>query len=111
DPALVKRLTRAAGGSPGQALALADPDLWACRGKLLAGLTRDRIDVRGLTAVFTECTDKAGKDAPAQRQQAALVLRLLMEALSDAQAIELGALDAADVGDDLPVLRALITRA
>ena len=72
--------------------------LAAAFAELLAGLTRDRIDVRGLTAVFTECTDKAGKDAPAQRQQAALVLRLLMEALSDAQAIELGALDAADVG-------------
>src|SRR5262249_2864594 len=35
DAALAERLVRLSGGSPGQALALADPELWAFRRKLL----------------------------------------------------------------------------
>ncbi len=111
DPATIKRLTHAAGGSPGQALALADPDLWNCRAKLLAGLTRERIDVRSVAAAFIECAEKVGKDAPAQRQRAALILRLLIEAFCDAQALALGALTETTAGEDLPLLRALIKRA
>src|SRR5262249_41270305 len=38
DPALAPRLARLSGGSPGQALALADPALWAFRRRLLEGL-------------------------------------------------------------------------
>ena len=55
------------GRQPRTALALTDDELWECRGKLLAGLARERIDGLRLAADFVKSAEKAGKDAPAQR--------------------------------------------
>src|SRR5207244_8012 len=62
-------------------------------------------------SLFVEFAEDAGKETALQRKRAALELRLLIEALSDAQALELGALSESAVGDDLPLLRALLKRA
>src|SRR5262249_9488232 len=44
DAALVERLVRLSGGSPGQARELADPGLWTFRQTLLEGVTRPQYD-------------------------------------------------------------------
>jgi DNA polymerase III subunit delta' len=83
DPQLASRLVKLAAGSPGQALALKEPELWEFRGKLLRGLAQPRIDSMALAKEFTEFAQSAGKETSEHRQRAALVLKLLVEALGD----------------------------
>ena len=110
DPAMRERLARLGGGSPGQALALADPDLWAFRRKLLEGLTRPRIDAPAVAKAWVEFTQDAGKEAVHQRRRARLVLRLLIEFLRCALAFGLGEEGGAG-GEDRPLLETLAGRA
>jgi DNA polymerase III subunit delta' len=91
DAKQAQRLARLAGGSPGQALALADPALWQFRKVLLEGLSGPRADTVGLARAWIEFIEEAGKETAAQRRRAALVLRLLMEFLKDALGVALGA--------------------
>jgi DNA polymerase-3 subunit delta' len=60
DPETRERLARLGGGSPGQALALADPELWGFRRTLLTGLTRQRFDSVALAKAWTEFVQDAG---------------------------------------------------
>src|SRR5207253_1902545 len=90
DAKLVERLARMSGGSPGQALALADPALWDFRRQLIAGLTRPRPDSVALAKSWTHFIEEAGKEAALQRRRAAQVLRLLIEFLNDAVRISVG---------------------
>jgi DNA polymerase III subunit delta' len=83
DAALRARLVRLGGGSPGQALALAEPELWTFRRTLLEGLAKPRIDAVGLAKAWVEFAQDAGKEAVHQRRRARLVLRLLIEFLGD----------------------------
>jgi DNA polymerase-3 subunit delta' len=103
DPAHLARLARVSGGSPGQALALSDPELWKFRGTLLEGLARLQPDTVGLARAWTAFVEEAGKDGSLQRGRAALVLRLLIEFLNDALAVALG--KAPKLADDLPLLQ------
>ena len=89
DPAMRELLARLGGGSPGQALALADPDLWEFRRTLLQGLTRPRFDSVALAKAWVEFVQDAGKEAVHQRRRARLVLRLLIDFLRDALAFGL----------------------
>ncbi|MCI0640412.1 MAG: DNA polymerase III subunit delta' [Gemmataceae bacterium] len=84
EAGLRRNLLHLAHGSPGQALALADPALWDFHKKLLEGLTRPKIDTIGLAKAFAEFAEDAGKEAALHRRRAALVLRLLIEGLTDA---------------------------
>ena len=70
DATLVEHLVRLADGSPGQAQALADTDLWAFRQKLLDGLTHVKIDTPALAKNFTVFVEEAGKDTALQRRRA-----------------------------------------
>lgn len=83
DPQLMPRLLKLAAGSPGEALALAEPALWSFRGTLLRGLGQPTIDTIALAKDFTEFVEDAGKEAVHQRRRAALVLKLLIEAWSE----------------------------
>jgi DNA polymerase-3 subunit delta' len=103
DPAHIARLVRLSGGSPGQALALADPDLWKFRGTLLGGLARSSPDTGALGRAFTEFVEEAGKESSSQRRRAALVLRLLIEFVDDALAVSVG--KAPKVADDASLLQ------
>src|SRR5262249_39103258 len=80
DAALVRRLARLGGGSPGQALALADPALWDFRRTFLQKLTAPPpIDSVALARAWTEFVGDGGEKSAAQRQRATLVLRLVID--------------------------------
>jgi DNA polymerase-3 subunit delta' len=111
DPAVLARLVRLAEGSPGQALALAEPALWDLRKRLLKGLAAARIDTLALGKSFIEFVEDAGKEGALQRRRAALTLKLLVDAFRDALRLGLGAeLKSADP-EDLRLIRALMDRA
>jgi DNA polymerase-3 subunit delta' len=110
DPTLIPRLARLSGGSPGQALALADPDLWAFRGTLLQGLLQPRADTPALARAWTEFVEEAGKESSVQRRRAALILRLLVLFLEDALTLSLGGEPRLAEPADLPLLRDLVAR-
>jgi DNA polymerase III subunit delta' len=111
DPAMIPRLARLSGGSPGQALALAEPDLWAFRAKLLQGLLQPRPHTPALAREWMDFIEEAGKESGPQRRRAALVLRLLVLFLEDALAVSLGAEPKLAEPGDLPLLRDLTGRA
>ena len=105
DRSMIPRLVRLAEGSPGQALALADPDLWKFRNRLLTVLSKPPIDSGSLGKEFVAFAEEAGKEGAAQRARVALVLRLLIAGLRDALRIGLG--EPAPEGEDAQTLQAL----
>ena len=110
DKAHATRLARLSGGSPGQALALADAELWRFRRLLLEGLARPRPDSVALAKSWTEFVEEAGKETASQRRRAGLVLRLLIESLHDALTLALGKSSRLADPDDLPFLQNLSQR-
>jgi DNA polymerase-3 subunit delta' len=110
DAALVPRLARLSAGSPGQALALADPALWGFRRQLLEGLLRQQADTVALAREWMHFIEEAGKESGPQRRRAALVLRLLIEFLKDALAVSLGGPPKLAEAEDLHLLNGLTGR-
>jgi DNA polymerase-3 subunit delta' len=106
--ALVERLARLSGGSPGQARALADPALWEFRRTLLQGLTRPEVESVGLAQAWVRFVEEAGKESAAQRRRAEQVLHLLIEFLRDALALALGNEPKLAEPEDLQALRELV---
>lgn len=86
-----ERLAQLSDGSPGQALALADPVLWEFRRKLVQGLLQAKPDSVGLTKELTKFLEEAGSESALQRRRAALVFRLLIEFLHDALRVSVSA--------------------
>jgi DNA polymerase-3 subunit delta' len=78
------------GGSPGQALALVDQDLWGFRKQLFDALASPRFDSVGLSRKWWSFVEEAGKESAVQRSRAALALKLLIELLEDALHVSLG---------------------
>ncbi len=111
EQALLDRLVRLAAGSPGQALELADPELWQFRHRLLTGLVHPQIDSVGLAREFSTFTEEAGKEVALHRRRAALVLRLLLEALTDALRLALGGAPRSADPAEVPLLTNLAERA
>jgi DNA polymerase-3 subunit delta' len=115
DAAAIRRLVRLSSGSPGQALALADPALWECRSRLLEGLSLPRVDSVGLAKRFVEFVEDAGKEMALQRRRASLVLGLLITAFRDSLALNQGNTEPRPLGsesvDDDRILKALASRA
>ncbi|HVS35702.1 MAG TPA: DNA polymerase III subunit delta' [Gemmataceae bacterium] len=81
DLALRERVARLSSGSPGQALTLADADLWRFRDTLLHALTGLRLDPVGLSKTWVEFVQAAGKEAVHHRRRARLTIRLLIDFL------------------------------
>jgi DNA polymerase-3 subunit delta' len=110
EPSLLPKIVKLTGGSPGQALALADPALWQFRRKLLDRLFRPRPDTPELAKEWMQFNEDAGKESASQRRRASLVLRLLMEFLDDALAVMLRAPPRALDTDDQRLLNQLNQR-
>ncbi len=85
DLALRKRSAQLSGGSPGQALALADAALWDFRRALLTALTNPRFDPVALAKTWLEFVHEAGKESVHQRRRARLTLKLLIDFLRAGQ--------------------------
>src|SRR5205807_1306517 len=64
-------------------------------------------DTVGLARRWVEFAEEAGKEGPAQRRRASLVLRLLIEFLNDAAALSVGGTPRLAEVEDLRALRAL----
>jgi DNA polymerase-3 subunit delta' len=111
DPARLDRLVRLSAGSPGAALGLADDALWDFRRELLQGLAEPRVDSVALGRRLVEFVEDAGKEGSLQRRRAALVLRLLVEALTDALAAHVGTPPRSTDPDEAALLRAILKRA
>jgi DNA polymerase-3 subunit delta' len=107
---LLARLAKFGAGSPGQALALADPEAWEFRRALIDGLAEAPPDTVGLARRWREFAEEAGKDTAAHRRRAGLVLRLLIEFLNDAAVLSVGGTPRLAEADDLRALRALAGR-
>jgi DNA polymerase-3 subunit delta' len=110
DPARREQLLRLGGGSPGQALALAEPALWDFRRTLLQGLTGRRYDGVGLAKTWIEFVQDAGKEAVHHRRRARQVLRLLIDFLNAALGRGVDAVVRGGEGEDKALLDALAAR-
>jgi DNA polymerase-3 subunit delta' len=110
DESMLRRLARLSGGSPGQARALADPALWDFRRAFLQKLTAAPIDSVGLAKSWTEFAEEAGKESAAQRQRATLVLRLLIDFLSDALRVQAGGAPRWTEADEVRTLETMASR-
>jgi DNA polymerase III subunit delta' len=91
EPARVTQLVRLAHGSPGQAIALNDDDLWAFRETAVNTLTSTRPDPVGFASAWAKFVEEAGKESAAQRARASLVVRLLMDTIQTALRVAVGA--------------------
>jgi DNA polymerase-3 subunit delta' len=90
DARLRDNLVRLSLGSPGLARTLADPALWAFRSQLLEALCRLPFDSLSLGKQWMEVVEGAGKESAAQRHRSGLILRLLIDSLSDALSLSQG---------------------
>src|SRR5262249_5290300 len=110
DPAERFRLIRIASGSVGQALALAEQPLWVFRRTVLEALARPPLDSIGLGKTWLTFIEEAGKESAPRRTRLANLLRLLIDALSDALVLSLGGEPKRTGSDDRPLLEALAGR-
>ena len=110
DPMLLSRLVKLAAGSPGQALALAEPELWQFRNALLEGLSQPKIDTVGLGKSFIDFVEKAGKETVHHRRRAALVLKLLVEAWSEVLDAHLAGPATSASAEETALLQPLVRR-
>jgi DNA polymerase-3 subunit delta' len=90
DAKMRDNLVRLSGGSPGQALALADSALWEFRSRLLQALASPRFDSVALSREWWSFVEDAGKESAVQRTRAGLALKLLVELLDDVLRLSLG---------------------
>lgn len=111
DAAMLDRLVRLSGGSPGQALALADESLWTFRRDLLKGLVQPKVDSVGLAKKFVEFAEDAGKETALQRRRAGQALRLLIESFLDALRVSAGSATRSAEPAELPLVESLAQRA
>jgi DNA polymerase-3 subunit delta' len=111
DAALRGRLVRVSGGSPGQALEWAEPELWEFRGVLLRDLARAGGPTPKVARAWMDFVEQAGKESAPQRRRAGWVLRLLVDFLGDAMALSVGGAPRRTAEADLSLLQALALRA
>jgi DNA polymerase-3 subunit delta' len=107
---LSERLARLGGGSVGQAMALADPELWKFRRTLLQGLARLPLDTVGLAQAWGRCVEEAGKEPAVQRRRAAQVLRFVLDFLHAALRLQAGAVPDLVEKEDQPAVQELANR-
>jgi DNA polymerase III subunit delta' len=74
DEKEAQRLAAFSGGSLAKAAELADPQLWAFRGELLAKLAQSPPPSITLAQAIAKFVDEAGKEAPARRARLRLVI-------------------------------------
>jgi DNA polymerase-3 subunit delta' len=104
------QLIRLSNGSPGQALALSDVELWKFRETMLHALAAPGFDSVALGRDWREFVEQAGKESALQRSRAALALRMLVELLDDAMRLSVGQRARVSDASELRVLESLAHR-
>src|SRR5262249_22691861 len=84
-----------------------DPSLWESRRRLVAGLAKRPFDSVGLARAWMGFAEEAGKESAGHRRRAALMLRLLIDFLTDALAVSQRGEPRRGIPDDRPALDAL----
>jgi len=107
---LMDRLVRLAGGSPGRALALSDPQLWGFREQLLQGLLHKPLDTSELGRNWLAFVEQAGKESAPQRQRARALVGLLVDVLADALRVQQGARPVRTGPEDAKLVQAFAGR-
>jgi DNA polymerase-3 subunit delta' len=110
DPQLVERLVRLSDGSPGRAIALADPDLWAFRRTLIGGIAKSPIDGASLARQWIAHVEEAGKESGAQRRRASLGVQFVIEFLEAALILSSGGTPRVVEQQDMADLERLVSR-
>src|SRR5262249_36766593 len=90
DRSQISTILRLAAGSPGRAVALAEPALWSIRRRTLETLIQSKPDPVALGKSWMEYIEAAGKETPLQRQRALRLLNLAIDLLHMALAMSLG---------------------
>jgi DNA polymerase III subunit delta' len=102
----LKSIVRIAAGSPGHAIALADPAVWPIRRQILDTLTSAKPDGPALAKAWQESIEAAGKETSLQRPRALQLVRLALDIFRLALEVALGRTRS----DDNPVESALIQK-
>jgi DNA polymerase-3 subunit delta' len=110
EAAQIRRVARLSGGSPGQAVALADPVLWEFRHTFVRALGTTPIDSVALAKIWSTLIEDAGKDSAAQRQRATLSLQLILDFLNDVLRVQLGGTARLVEGEEIRTLENLARR-
>jgi DNA polymerase-3 subunit delta' len=100
----IDRLVRLADGSPGQALALADPAIGEFRAAMFALMAAVPFRRSALIESWLRFIEGAGKEAPAQRTRARLLLGQAMAGLRSAVRVAVGS-ERGDVADAATLAR------
>jgi DNA polymerase-3 subunit delta' len=90
DAAHADRLTRLAGGSPGLALELADPAVWAFRESLLSAVCDPKVRATALIETWVRFIEEAGKEAPLKRRRASQTLKFAVDFVRRATRLAVG---------------------
>lgn len=106
DIAQLKSIVRLAAGSPGHAIALADPAVWPVRRQILDTLVSAKPDGPALAKAWQESIEAAGKESSLQRPRALQLVRLALDVFRLALEVALGR----PLPADNPVETALIQR-
>lgn len=110
EPARQDRLLQLAGGSPGQALALDDEEVWEFRKQLLESLRQEKIDPAVTSRLWMEFINGVDKEAASHRQRASLIVRMILTMLNTALKLHCGtSLTGLDSTEEKS-LRAIATR-
>jgi DNA polymerase-3 subunit delta' len=109
DPAKLDRLLRLSAGSAGQAIALIKDDLLSFRVTLLDAIAAEKPKPATLAKTWTQFIKDVGKETSFHRERAGLILRLLLDILSQSLRISLGSEAHAD-SIELPKLQSIADR-
>ncbi len=110
DAEMIERLIPLAEGSPGQALALADPELWEFRQRWIQQLLSKPVQSAQAAKEWTQFVEAAGKEAAAQRRRASQCLALLVSFLRQTLHLSLGREPAKEANQEIRAMQALSTR-
>jgi DNA polymerase-3 subunit delta' len=90
DPSHADRLARLAAGSPGLALELADPAVWAFRESLLSAVSDPKVRATALIETWVRFIEDAGKEAPLKRRRASQTLKFALDFVRRATRLAVG---------------------
>lgn len=104
------RLVQLSGGSIGQAMRLADPELWRFRNQLLDLLAASPLDVVKAGKLWHSYVETAGKEMPLQRALCLRVIRLVVAFLREALALSAGGQIRTDDNQEITRLRQICSQ-